>query len=259
MGPHAFAAEFAHCLAFLTRIPLPAALPFELPPLNHAMRQFPLIGMLIGCVTGIAVCLCLALHIPAPVAATIGIAAAAVLTGGLHEDGLADMADGFGGGPDKDQKLRIMRDSRIGTYGVLALVFAVLLKIQALAVLTTQQAWLMVASLTVIGALSRALMVWLMRTSDPARSGGLAAAAGRPSQAAMNYALSLGIVPAFLMFWMASGLLASLVILAAGFAFAMGIRGLAMRQIGGHTGDVCGAVQMISETAMLIAASSMLG
>lgn len=251
-------ADFVQCLAFLTHLPLPDPLPFALPPLHQAMRQLPAVGALIGGVTGFVVWLCLALELSSLVAATLGLATTAALTGALHEDGLADTADGFGGGKNSEQKLAIMRDSRIGTYGVLALIFAILLKIQATSVLTAQPAWLLIASLAATGALSRALMVWLMQTSAPARSDGLAATAGKPSQAVMIYALAIGILLALLVFWLASGWLACVLVPAAGFASAATIRSLAKQQIGGYTGDVCGAVQVISETVMLIAASSTL-
>jgi adenosylcobinamide-GDP ribazoletransferase len=257
-GLDAFTAELVQCLMFLTRLPLPADFLNNLPPLNQAMRQFPLIGALIGGMTGLLSYIGLSLGLSSPIAATLAIAATVVLTGGLHEDGLADMADGFGGGKDAGQKLAIMRDSRIGTYGVLALVFAILLKVQAISILATQPAWLLVATLATLGALSRALMVWLMRTSLPARSDGLGATAGQPSQATMIYALSLGIALAAVIFWIASDWLAAILVPAIGLAVAALIRSLAARQIGGFTGDVCGAVQVLSETAMLIAASSTL-
>jgi adenosylcobinamide-GDP ribazoletransferase len=256
-GLRLLVAELAHCLAFLTRIPLPANLPFELPALNQAMRHFPVIGALVGCLTALVVCLSLALGLPSFIAATLGIAVTVALTGGLHEDGLADTADGFGGS-GKDRKLAIMRDSRIGTYGVLALVFTILLKVQAMSVVTAQPAWAIAAELAAIGAFSRALMVWLMRTSLPARGDGLAASAGRPSQASMMYALSLGSISTLLAFWIALGLSAGIIALAMGFALAMVIRSLANWQIGGYTGDTCGAMQVMSETAMLIATASMI-
>jgi adenosylcobinamide-GDP ribazoletransferase len=255
---HGLAGEMAQCLGFLTRIPLPTTLPFNLPTLNRAMRQFPVIGAFIGCITGLAVCLGLALDFSSLAAATLAVAITVMITGGLHEDGLADTADGFGGGSSADQKLAIMRDSRIGTYGVLALILAVLLKIQAIAAITALPPWLLIALLAVVGALSRAMMVWLMRTSLPARSDGLAAMAGRPSQAAAVYALALGVAPAMVVLWLAFGLLAGIIVLAVGFAASAGVRNLANRQIGGFTGDVCGAVQVFSETFMLIAASSMI-
>jgi adenosylcobinamide-GDP ribazoletransferase len=259
INAHVLAAEFTQCLTFLTRIPAPTALPPDQAPLHRAMRQFPLVGALIGGVTSLIVALGTSVGLSPFAAAVLGIAVTAALTGGLHEDGLADTADGFGGGSDKEHKLKIMRDSRIGAYGVLALILVILLKSQAIAAMAAQPAWLVFATLAATGGLSRTLMVWLMRTSLPARGDGLAAAAGQPSRATMMYALGIGLGLAGLASWLSVGLPGAIVVLATGFALAAALRSLANRQIGGYTGDVCGAVQMISETAMLTAASAMIG
>src|SRR5882724_12552182 len=122
-------------VAFLTRIPLPhpdGAMPRDLA---RAQRMFPLVGAAIGAAVGLFYLATLAIGVPALAAAALALGAGALLTGALHEDGLADVADGFGGGRDKAAKLEIMRDSRLGTYGALILLVAFAAKLAALAAL----------------------------------------------------------------------------------------------------------------------------
>src|SRR5262249_52967080 len=130
------------------------------------------------------------LDLPPMLAAIIAVAAAVAVTGALHEDGLADTADGFGGGSDRDRKLEIMRDSRIGTYGVIALVLALGSRIVALASFEDNAD--AAAALVVCESASRALIVLIMRHSPLARNDGLAASVGRPTQAVVWWALGIG-------------------------------------------------------------------
>ncbi len=144
-----FLAQLQLATSFLTRMPIRdrSALsddPAEVDPTDHAsepavladaMWLFPLVGFGVGGVGAITLGLLTWLDIPATVAATLAVGAMIWLTGALHEDGLADIADGFGGGEDKDSKLRIMRDSRVGTYGIVAVAILLIAKIAALAAL----------------------------------------------------------------------------------------------------------------------------
>src|ERR1700760_415860 len=126
--------EFLAAFTFLTRLPLGSAHTDVPPPsLADASGAFPLVGLVIGAIGGIAYAIASALALPALAAALIAIAATALITGALHEDGLADTADGFGGGATREMKLEIMRDSRIGTFGVLALIFSIGLRAIAIA------------------------------------------------------------------------------------------------------------------------------
>jgi hypothetical protein len=122
--------------------------------------------------------------LPPLLAALIAVAATVAVTGALHEDGLADTVDGFGGGGDRERKLQIMRDSRIGTYGVVALVLALGARVVALASFEDDAD--AIAALVLCQAASRALIVAVMRRAPLARSDGLAASAGRPTQATMH-------------------------------------------------------------------------
>ena len=232
--------------AFLTRLPIRTGDGGGMAALARASRCFPVVGLGIGLIGGVLYALAVALDLPPLLAAIIAVAGTVAVSGALHEDGLADTADGFGGGGDRDRKLQIMRDSRIGTYGVVALVLALGTRVVALASFEDNSD--AVAALILCESASRALIVAVMQRAPLARSDGLAATAGRPTQATMLWTLGLGVIIA-LAFAGFDGLVA----IAVGGAIAWAIAALARRQIGGVTGDVLGAVQQGSEIAMLLA------
>jgi adenosylcobinamide-GDP ribazoletransferase len=241
---------------FLTRLPLPA-LPADppLPPdaLARAMSCFPLVGAAIGTAGGLVLLLAGWLGIPVSVAVLMAHAAIVWLTGALHEDGLADVADGFGGGADRDAKLAIMRDSRIGSYGVLALVAGFALKAAALiAIAQAAGAWVAIAALVAAAAWSRAVFAPLMRWLPPARADGVAAGAGMPTADAAWRGLVLGAALALLVSMSAAGG-GAVIALAAGGLAAFVTGWLALDHVGGYTGDVLGAAQQAAEIATLIA------
>jgi adenosylcobinamide-GDP ribazoletransferase len=119
----AFANDFKASTAFLTRLPADwLAIAGARPDFRRAARAFPLVGALVGAVGGLVLVIAAWLHIPAFVTAALAVMATMAFTGGLHEDGLADTIDGFGGGATPERKLEIMDDSRIGTFGVAAVV-----------------------------------------------------------------------------------------------------------------------------------------
>lgn len=246
-------ADFLASLAFLTRLPLPRDMAYI--PLAQAMRAFPVVGAAIGAAAGVLLTTLQALGLPSLAAAGLTLAGLALLTGALHEDGLADVADGFGGGRDRARKLEIMRDSRIGTYGVVALALILVIRAACFADIAGQSWWLVICILAAAGAFSRALVVWLMATTDPARGDGLSAAAGRPNRDVLLTALLIGAIAGAVLSYLAIGAFGAVVIVLVGAVLAAVIRVLALRQIGGHTGDVCGALIVVSETAMLAAAS----
>jgi adenosylcobinamide-GDP ribazoletransferase len=233
---------------FLTRLRLPVEAPRH--DLVRAARAFPLVGIGIGLAGGLAYWLAQALGVPPTPAAFLAVLATVLLTGGLHEDGLADTADGFGGGLTRERKLAIMRDSRSGAYGLLALIFSVGLRTAALAALALPGA--ATAALVAAHAGSRAALPALMRALDPARADGLGAAAGRPEEGATLWALGIGVVVVLLALGLGAGFWALL--FAAGAVALTGA--LARRQIGGYTGDVLGAAQQAGEIVMLLCAAS---
>jgi adenosylcobinamide-GDP ribazoletransferase len=241
--------DFVAAALFLTRLPLARFGAPKPAPLAAAMRAFALVGVLVGLSGWAALALAAALGLPATIGALLAVAATVAATGALHEDGLADTADGFGGGAERTRKLAIMRDSRSGAYGVLALVFSVALRATALAALTPSRAGLaLVAAHTV----SRAAMPILMRGLEPARDDGLAASAGRPDDAAIGWSLAIAVVVALLCLGAVPGLCGLL----AAAATVAALAALARRQIGGYTGDVLGAAQQVGEIAMLLTAAA---
>jgi adenosylcobinamide-GDP ribazoletransferase len=237
--------DLRNAVAFLTRLPMPH--PQGAMPANfiRAQRVFPLVGAAIGAAVGL-VCLGLrAAGLPDLAAAALALGAGALLTGALHEDGLADVADGFGGGRDVAAKLEIMRDSRLGTYGALILMVSFVAKLSALAVLPDG---VVVRGLIAAHALARGVLPAMAMSLPYARKDGLAANAGRPDFATAAIAAALALVIALLSLPWIEALGAAL--LAA--ACAIGMAWLAQRQIGGQTGDVLGGTEQLVETAILL-------
>jgi adenosylcobinamide-GDP ribazoletransferase len=232
-------------VAFLTRLPMPhpqGAMPEHFV---RAHRAFPLIGAAIGGAVGL---LCLALRaigLPDLAAAALALGASALLTGALHEDGLADVADGFGGGRDVAAKLEIMRDSRLGTYGALILMVSFVAKLSALAALPDGY---VVQSLVAAHALGRGVLPFMAMSLDYARKDGLAANAGRPDSATALTAATIAVLIALVALPWRDALGAALV----AAACAIGMAWLARRQIGGQTGDVLGGAEQLGETAILL-------
>lgn len=231
---------------FLTRVPVRVDRPVEPGDLAASAPFFPLAGAGLGLVSALAYAAAAALGLPPPVAATLAVLALVLLTGALHEDGLADTVDGFGGARDRTRRLEIMRDPRVGSFGVLALVLAVLLRIGALAALA--EPVLVLAASIGAGALSRTPLPVLMRLLPAARQDGLAADVGRPVGPRAVAAVVIGVLLAGL----ALGPLGGLVALVLTAAAAALIAGLAIRLIGGLTGDVLGAIQQASEILVLL-------
>lgn len=227
----------------LTRLPVRGA---PTKRAADAAWAWPLTGLLVGLPAGLAGMGVAAANLPGGLAAAVALAVAIALTGALHEDGLADCADGFWGGYDRDMRLEIMRDSRIGTFGVLALVLSVLSR-WVLLELALAQGNLLGACL-VAGVASRAPMAAILRHLPPARTDGLARGTGRPS------APSVLIGGAF-----AAAALATQgpvhALFGAGLAVlaAAGVAAVARAKLGGQTGDVLGAVQQVAEIAVLAA------
>jgi adenosylcobinamide-GDP ribazoletransferase len=242
--------EFCRAASFLTRLPLPAPPAQATAPLAEAGWAFPLVGLLVGLLSGIAYAIAVFLHLPPLAAALIALGASVRLTGGLHEDGLADTADGLGGGADPAEKLAIMRDSRIGAFGVLALIFSIGLRATAIAGIAATGP--VVAALIAAHAMARGLLPLVPRAFDPARSDGLGAGAGKPSAAVAWSAAGLAALIALF----ALGILPGVTALVAA-ALVMAARAmLAQRQLGGYTGDVLGAVEQVGETMVLLVAAA---
>jgi adenosylcobinamide-GDP ribazoletransferase len=237
--------DFRTAVAFLTRLPMPH--PEGAMPRNfvRAHRMFPLVGAGIGLAVGLFYLAMRMSGLPDLAAAALALGASAILTGALHEDGLADVADGFGGGRDPAAKLEIMRDSRLGTYGALILLVSFVAKASALAALPDAY---VVQSLIATHALARGVLPAMATSLPYARKDGLAANAGRPDSTTAAIAGGFALVIALLSLPLSEALCAAL----AAVACASGMAWLAQRQIGGQTGDVLGGAEQVGETAILV-------
>ena len=236
--------EVRLALMLLTRLPMGRIDP--VPTLSAAAWAYPLAGAVVGAIVGLVYLLAQSLGLQPLPAVVLAVLAGVVATGGIHEDGLADLADGFGGGGDRARKLEIMRDSRVGSYGVIALCLALFLRVVVLAEVLPGHAPLFV--LLGVGALSRAplpVLMWLLpaaRAEGLGLSAALRIGAGQAAAAALTgFALAALFLP----------LLLCPVLAAAAAAALTGL--LARRQIGGFTGDVLGAAQIAAELAALLA------
>lgn len=239
-------AELRLALAFLTRLPVPLPADIAAQPLGAAVRAFPLVGIVVGIAGAITYAIADVLGMSPTISALLAVAAMAILTGGLHEDGLADSADGLGA-TTPEKALAIMRDSRIGTFGVMALFFVLSLRVVALSYAgsTVEAICLLIAA----AAGSRATIPVIMNMLPPARTDGLGWAAGEPDRRRVVDAGALGVLIVVLMLW---PIWVGLLVIASAAAAAALVAWLARRRLGGHTGDVLGAAQQWSETAILL-------
>ncbi len=237
--------DFLIMAIFLTRLPFRFVGEIEPDMLTRALRAMPLVGTMIGIIGALIFGLAWWLDFPVLLAALMAIAATVLVTGSFHEDGLADVADGFGGGRTKTDKLKILRDSRIGTHGTMALVLAVTAKIAAIGGLGSVAAAM--GSIVAAHALARGLVPGLMRVLPPVRRDGLGTMAGVPAPETVLLAAVLGLLIAMFFAGIGPALLAALV--ATGGIAMVGF--IAQRQIGGYTGDVLGAAEQIAEIAIL--------
>ncbi len=238
--------DILSAISLLTRLPVALAT----APRANGCWAWPLAGLTVGAASVLVAASAHRFGVPAAPAAVLALITSALLTGGLHEDGLADSADGLIGGRDRAHRLEIMKDSRIGSYGALAMGLILLLRCFALATLITAGEW---GAILAIAALSRAPMAVLMALLPNARGAGSAQSLGRPSQNSAGLALALGLGLAVAV----SGFTALPVALAAAVVtFLFGA--YAKAKIGGQTGDILGASQQLTEAAMLTVAAALI-
>lgn len=238
-------------LSLLTRLPLrlPDAA-FERSA--QAAWAYPLVGLATGLCVALAGYLALALGLPALIAAIVALGAGIIVTGAMHEDGLADCADGFWGGWDKEMRLKIMKDSQIGTYGVLALALSLALRLSALALIFAAPSAL--CTLIAVHVGSRAVMPAIMASLPNAREGGLSAQVGQVSGTSAVQAAAIGVLALIIGLGFAPAIMAVLAVCLACLAG----RKIAQAKIGGQTGDVIGAHQQIAEITLLMCAICLL-
>jgi adenosylcobinamide-GDP ribazoletransferase len=246
------AADVAAAVLFCTRLPIASVRAHSGADVARAAWAFPVAGAIVGLIAAAVYALARLAGMPPFPAAGLSVAATLVATGCLHEDGLADVADSFGAAT-RERKLEIMRDSRTGTYGACALAMSLLLRAAALAAIADPVRAAAVLLATHMAA--RAGMPLFMRLVPPARQDGLSAGAGRPSLASAAAAVLLGLVALVMGLGPAAGLCA-IALLAATFAW---LAWLCVRQIGGQTGDVVGALEQFGEILILLVAAAAFG
>jgi adenosylcobinamide-GDP ribazoletransferase len=243
------ARDFGGALRFFTRIRIGETTAGEPLDIGRVAWAAPLAGAAVGLIGALILAVSAFLGLPLLLSAGLATAALIAATGALHEDGLADVADGFGGGSTREAKLEIMRDSRVGAYGAVALALALVLRVGALAAALEGSFWRAVLSLILVAAVSRAAALMPLALLPPARPDGAGAAAGRLEGNALAAAWGSALVIALGIGLVALGLLHALVAAFMSGAAAFAMVALARRAIGGQTGDVAGAAQQCAEIA----------
>lgn len=246
---------FLTAIQFFTRLPVPAWVGHSSAQLNQAARYFPLVGVVVGLLCS-AVLIIAAQVLPLPLAAGLSMAAGILITGAFHEDGLSDFADGLGGGFTREKALLIMKDSRVGAYGVIAIVLVLLLKFQSLTVLLDRHSlWFVCAALIAAHAFSRLMATSIMLTQNYIRDDDSARAKPAAQQiSTRSFIVALLTAFAALGLLYASG--APPLNLTSAVAAALAMRAyLAWRlqkRLGGYTGDCLGAVQQLTELVFFL-------
>ena len=239
---------FLGAIRFFTRIPISDQVPHSAEGLNHSARYFPAVGILVGSISALAFALA-GLFVPETVSIVIAMATSIYLTGAFHEDGLSDMTDGLGGGWEKMRILEIMKDSRVGSYGVVALTMALLSKFVLLSAFNA--AW--IPALLIAGhAFSRYCSVLVMAGMHYVREDLLSKSkplATQLSRNALLVASVFGILPLLLL-----PLQASLLGVVAALITTIWLGRKLQKWLGGYTGDCLGAAQQISELAFYLGA-----
>lgn len=248
-------ADFAACLRFFSRWPVFRVNRFDdplaLPSLPRAASVMPLAGAALAlpaAVIGVVLSLS---HLPSLAIGLVVVVALTLPSGALHEDGLADTADGLIGGGTRERRLEIMKDSRIGTFGALALIAITGLRASLYGAIVEHGAWSALLTPIALGGLSRLAMVWLWQRLPNARPDGLATRLGQPDfDSAVGASLS-GLVVALPLLAVANPFAVALAVALAAATTVL-LAALAHAKIGGQTGDILGATQNLTEAALLI-------
>lgn len=237
--------EIRLCIAFSTRLPL-APNRIAASSLAKALRFNALAGLIVGGFAAAIYALATALALPPLLAALLAIAALLWFTGALHEDGLADFVDALGSSSDRLRALEVMRDSRIGAFGAAALVLSLAIRATALAELETP--FLVLAGLVASQSFARGIFAAAIYIFPAARSDGLGAGAGKAQRGHAILGLLLGGLLAVASLGFGPSLLACLLaLIAATFVLC-----IALRRLGGYTGDVLGAAEQVAEMTILL-------
>lgn len=240
---------FFTAVMFYTRIPCPSWVDHSEEFLNKATRYFPLIGWIVG---GVAALLLYALHFifPPLIVVVLTLTASVLMTGAFHEDGFADVCDGFGGGWTSEKILNIMKDSRVGAYGVVGMLLIFALKIFALTELLTFDLYFCIKSVLLAHVGSRFTAVTLMRTHEYAREDASSKIKPLAKQLSIPdfFISTLWLLPAFLLFqtwWI-------MLVCFPVYGFKIYLARYFQKWIGGYTGDCLGALQQVAFVVILL-------
>ncbi|MFV2053088.1 adenosylcobinamide-GDP ribazoletransferase [Aliiroseovarius sp. YM-037] len=235
-------------LQLLTRLPLPAT---DAPKRSaQAVWAYPVAGVVVGALAALVGTIGLWLGLNTAIVAALTLLTFTVTTGAMHEDGLADSADGLWGDWDRARRLEIMRDSRIGTYGVIALVMSFIVRWAALTAIVSWEIGLF-APLIAVGAVSRVPMAVLLAWLPAARSDGLGATVARPEARAVALTIAIGVIASLLFVGWAIVWIAFWIALT-----TLAVGRIARSKIGGQTGDILGASQQVAEITALCVLSA---
>ena len=245
---------FKEQMTFFTGLKLDVGLPRW--QLADVLPVLPVVGAAIGLASGLVFAIVRGIAGPGWLAAVLAVGAAIVLTRALHEDGLADTADGLGPhGLEPSRRLEIMRDSRNGTFGVLALALSVLIKVACLAQFGAATGLVVLIS---AHALSRAVLAYPLLAFSPVHADGLGATVGKPTDNDVWLTIGIGAGLAFLLM-LGKGLFVALLAPLAVLASAWFTSHWIARRLGGYTGDTLGAVQQKAEVVFLVVAALFIG
>lgn len=236
--------------ALLSRLPIPVDHAHAGERGAKAAWAYPIVGLAIGLIAGLVAAIAQEIGAPRDMSAVVAIAVMVLLTGGMHEDGIADTADSMSGNTF-DRKLAIMKDSHIGAFGAIALTLALLARYSGIASIS---GWYLILALGAVGAVSRAAMVIPMRLLPAARPDGLSASAGKPSERTTLIALGIALVTSILLM----GLFNGIEIFLAAIVTAVPVYFYARKTLGGQTGDILGATQQFAEIGALASVAAIL-
>ncbi|WP_027517076.1 adenosylcobinamide-GDP ribazoletransferase [Bradyrhizobium sp. WSM1417] len=243
-------ADLRIAASFVTILPVASSKPAGDGAIARAAWALPVAGLAVGLTGALVYAISSRFGLTPNLAALLALSATALVTGALHEDGLTDTADGLGGGRTRERKLEIMRDSRIGTYGVCALILSFGLRWSALAAIANP--WAVALALCAAHTAARAGLPAFMSQVAPARPDGLSASAGSPPGRSIAIAFAVGILALTLALGPGKALVSLILLSLAGLMLAR----LAIRQIGGQTGDILGAFEQTGEILILLVAAA---
>jgi adenosylcobinamide-GDP ribazoletransferase len=237
--------DILHLLSFFTIIPIKSNTKTKL---SKSLYALPLVSLIIGVIAAIPLLTLSLINMPNLIISIITIFTLILVTGALHEDGIADFMDSFGGAKSKNKKIEILSDSNIGSYGTIALILSILTRIIALYLILESSGILSaISALLAVSVLSRTSMLHILATLPAVKKSGLGHSATMPEKNILIFSYSLSILIISLLTIPAFGFLGLFFVISSGILASLLVTSIAFKHLGGQTGDVCGSVQQISE------------